>query len=104
MFFIDLSDPLSRESRELWKARSDKNSAIYDMIDGFTSIYKCETIAQFKNAFSNYVNPSYLDPEIRQTMSEVKGFLVDWPKRLLEKEDLAPNMALRTLIPNALWV
>lgn len=66
-------------------------------------MYRCTTVSQWKDAFSSYVNPSYLDPIIRQTMSEVKGFLVDWPQAFLEREDLSPNLALRAIVPNSLW-
>jgi phosphatidylserine/phosphatidylglycerophosphate/cardiolipin synthase-like enzyme len=100
----DLSDPLAKSVRDAWKLRSNTNSAVYDQIDGGISVYRCTTVGQFKDAFANYVNPSYLDPQIKHTMAEVKGFLVDWPHTLFEREDLSPNLALRTLIPNALWV
>lgn len=90
--------------RDFWKFRANSNSAIYDQIDGGTSVYRCTTIGQWKDAFATYVNPSYLDPTIKHTMSEIKGFLVDWPQTLFEREDLAPTLALRTVIPNALWV
>jgi hypothetical protein len=99
-----LSDPLAKPVRDAWKLRSNTNSAIYDQIDGGISVYRCTTVGQFKDAFANYVNPSYLDPQVQHTMAEVKGFLVDWPHTLFEREDLSPNLALRTLIPNALWV
>jgi hypothetical protein len=93
-----------KASRDHWNLVSNTNSAIYDQIDGGTSVYRCTTILGFQTAFANYVNPSYLDPEIQHTMGEIKGFLVDWPQTLLEREDLSPSLATRTLIPNELWV
>lgn len=104
MFLTDLSDPLSEENRKYWKLRSNTNSAIYDQIDGGTSVYRCTTVSQFKDAFASYVNPSYLDPEVKHTMSEIKGFLVDWPHTLFEKEDLSPPLATRMVVSNDLWV
>lgn len=67
-------------------------------------MYRCTTVGQFKDAFASYVNPSYLDPQVKDTMAEIKGFLVDWPHTLFEKEDLSPSLATRTIIPNELWV
>jgi hypothetical protein len=103
-FPADVSDPLTKEARDMWNLRSNSNSSIYDQIDGGTSCYRVTTVAQWKDAFANYVNPSYLDPTIRHTMSEIKGFLVDWPQTLFEKDDLSPNLTLRTIVPNSLWV
>lgn len=100
----DISDPLGQKAREYWKFRANNNSSIYDQIDGGTSVYRCTTVNQFKEAFASYVNPSYLDPQVRDTMAEIKGFLVDWPYSLFEKEDLSPSLATRTIISNELWV
>ena len=100
----DLSDPLSEAVQGAWKLRSNSNSAVYDQIDGPISAYRVTTLGQYRDAFAAYVNPSYLDPGIQHTMAEIRGFLVDWPQTLLEREDMAPTLALRTVIPNALWV
>jgi len=101
---VDLSDPLNHRSRELWRKCANTNSALYDSLDGNTSVYRVTRIADFKAAFETYVNPSYLDPEVQHTCSEIKGFLVDWPKSLFEKEDLSPSLATRAIVPNELWV
>eukprot|EP00598_Pedospumella_elongata_P005424 CAMPEP_0184984172 /NCGR_PEP_ID=MMETSP1098-20130426/13200_1 /TAXON_ID=89044 /ORGANISM="Spumella elongata, Strain CCAP 955/1" /LENGTH=37 /DNA_ID= /DNA_START= /DNA_END= /DNA_ORIENTATION= len=37
-------------------------------------------------------------------MAEIKGFLVDWPQTLFEKEDLSPPLATRMVVSNDLWV
>lgn len=77
---------------------------MYDQVDGGTSVYRCTTVAQYREAFASYVNPSYLDPHVKNTMSEIKGFLVDWPQTLFEKEDLSPPLATRMVVSNDLWV
>ncbi len=61
-------------------------------------------MGQYRDAFANYVNLSYLDPEVKHTMAEIKGFLVDWPQTLFEKEDLSPPLATRMVVSNDLWV
>jgi hypothetical protein len=38
------------------------------------------------------------------SLSELQGFLVDWPQTLFEKDDLGPSLATRAIIPNDLWV
>lgn len=99
----DLSDPVKSEVFTRWKYIANHNSAIYDELDGNLSVYRCNTLAEHHSAFANHHNKSYLDPMVRESLSEIKGFLVDWPQNLFQKEDLAPSMATRTLISNELW-
>ncbi len=100
----DVLDPLNPVTYKTWCDIANKNSTIYDEIDGGMSIYRCNTVSQYKNAMESYVHRSILDPDVKQSLSEIKGFLVDWPYNLFQKEDLSPSLATRTLIPNDLWV
>lgn len=84
--------------------RTNRNSAIYDQIDGDLSVYRCTTVPQYTEALTGYANSSYQDPEVKRTLAEIKGFLVNWPLTLFEKEDLSPPLATRLLVPNDMWV
>ena len=99
-----MTDPLRKEFITAWKATANKNSSIYDSLDGNTSVYRCNTIADFKAAFVDHDYPSYLDSEVKQAVQEIQGFLVDWPQYFFCKEDLSPSLATRSIIPNELWV
>lgn len=100
----DLSDPLDPAFWEFWKAQSTANTAIYDYIDGDTSVYHCTTLVQYATALGRHTNPSVSDPEVRAKMSEIKGFLVDWPEMLLVSEDLSPPLVASMVLPNEVWV
>jgi hypothetical protein len=100
----DLSDPFSPFTTELWDKTAKSNTAVYDSLDGNTSVYRCTTTQQFKSALAAHNNPSYLDPVVKHSVAEIKGFLINWPQTLLENEDLSPSLATRTLVPNELWV
>lgn len=99
---MDIVHPSLYQSK--WRMLSQKNSAVYDEIDGNTSVYRASRIEDYKRALNSFVHKSYLDPMTQMSLSEIKGFLVDWPHSLLDKEDLSPSLATRTLIPNELWV
>lgn len=101
---IDISDPISKETTDYWNYISNKNSSVYDELDGNLSVYRVKSINDFKKALQFHKNKSYLDPQVQHSMSEIQGFLVDWPKELHNNEDLSPSLATRTLIPNDLWV
>lgn len=100
----ELSDPVNPEVYRLWTSISQKNSSIYDEIDGNMSVYRCVTIQQYKTAMENYVHRSIHDPMVQGSLSEIKGFVVDWPQNLFRNEDLGPSLATRALIPDELWV
>lgn len=89
---------------KLWTGISQKNSSVYDELDGNMSVYRCVTINQYKQALEEYRHRSYLDADARLSLSEVKGFLVDWPANLFRADDLSPSLATRALIPDELWV
>lgn len=101
---VDVSDVLSEPVMQMWTRTAQSNSSLYDSLDGGISYYRCSTIADFTSAFAKYRNPSYFDPETRQRVDMIRGFLVDWPRDLFCKEDLSPSLATRTIIPNELWV
>lgn len=73
-------------------------------MDGNLSVYRCNHSAEYKIALQNYNHKSYLDEQVRTSLAEIKGFLVDWPQSLYKNEDLSPSIATRALIPNELWV
>lgn len=103
-FGLDIIDPLNPATYARWKDVSRNNSAVYDEIEGDMSIYRCNTIAQYKKAQEVYIHRSILDPEVGQTLSEIKGFLVDWPAHFFQREDLSPSLATRAIVPNELWL
>ena len=51
-----------------------------------------------------YVNKSSLDQSVMESLSELKGFIVDYPMLALHDEDISPSMAVRAICPNELWV
>ena len=101
---IDLTDPMNTMTYKRWTEISSKNSSIYDELDGFTSLYRCNSSGDYKNALEEFSPPSYFDEEVRTSLGEIQGFLVDWPQNLFKNEDLSPSVATRTLVPNELWV
>ncbi len=100
---LDLSDPVRSEVFNAWKYIANKNSSIYDEIDSNLSVYRVTSMSEHNVAFAHSNNKSYLDPLVRESLGEIKGFLVDWPQNLFKNEDLAPSMATRTIISNELW-
>lgn len=102
--FVDWSDIVHPDVYAQWRRVSTKNSAVYDEIDGALSLYRCVTIADYKRALENAHLRSYLDPDTQFSLSEISGFLVDWPQSLFTREDLSPSLATRAMIPNELWV
>jgi hypothetical protein len=103
-YCTDFSDPLRPDVYQRWANIAQKNSSVYDEIDGNMSVYRCQTINQYKTAMSQYVHRSILDSEVQMVLSEIKGFLVDWPQSLFLQEDLSPSLAARAIIPDELWV
>lgn len=101
---IDFTDPLNPESYKIWRSIATRNSSVYDELDGNMSLYRCSYTTQYKEALGQYVHRSFLDSLTQQSLSEIKGFLVDWPQDLFKNDDLSPSMATRALIPNELWV
>ena len=67
-------------------------------------MYRCTTASEFITAINDYNNKSILDPIIKRSISEIRGFIVDWPKELLSNDDLSPCLATRAIIPNEMWV
>lgn len=67
------------------------------------SVYRCNTIQQYKKAQESYIHRSYLDPEVQRNLSDIQGCIADWPQNFFQKEDLSPSMATRALVPNELW-
>lgn len=87
----------------MWKYIANKNSSIYDELDGNLSVYRCQSLSDHHAAFGQYVAKSILDPIVKESVSEIKGYLVDWPQNLFKNEDLSPSMATRAIVPNELW-
>lgn len=100
---IDFTDPLKPAAFDMWKYIANKNSSIYDELDGNLSVYRCQSLSDHNAAFGQYVAKSILDPIVKESVSEIKGYLVDWPQNLFKNEDLAPSMATRAIVPNELW-
>jgi phospholipase D1/2 len=102
----DVSDILDNNVFHLlWVSRAKHNTALYDELDGDISVYRCKTVAEFRAAFARHRNKRMSeDPELGVTLSEIKGFLVQWPYELFLDEDLSPSIATRAIIPNELWV
>jgi len=99
----DVHDMLNDEVYNSWIKISQHNSIIYDELDGDTSMYRTRTIESWTNAYTYYCNPSILDPAVKSSVMEIKGFLVDYPKNLLMDEDCSPPMTVRAVVPNELW-
>jgi phospholipase D1/2 len=102
--WIDLTDPLNPQTYEVWRSCAANNSASYDELDGPLSYYRCTGSLMYKNALDNFPNRSYLDPDTRHCLDQIKGFLVDWPYNFFSGEDLSPSLATRAIIPNEMWL
>jgi phospholipase D1/2 len=89
---------------QYWHDIASMNTWVHDRLDGETSVYKCESLAQYRSAISTYKNPSMDHPTTIDLVSRLRGFLVHWPLRFLAKEDLSPPLAIRAVLPNQLWV
>lgn len=101
---LDLADIVSPDIYKVWCTIATKNSAVYDELDGQLSYYRCPTIAEYKAALQAHIPRSFLDTETQSSLSEIQGYLVDWPQQMFHREDLAPSYTTRTMIPNELWV
>ncbi len=97
---IDILDPLSFAR---WREISSRNSSVFDEIEAGMSVYRCNTIQQYKKALEGYIHRSYLDPEVQMSLGEIQGVVADWPQNFFQKEDLSPTIATRALVPNELW-
>jgi hypothetical protein len=103
-FSIDLTDPFNPGVADLWKTTASQNSASYDELDGPLSYYRCTGSILYKNALEQFPHRSYLDPETRRCLDQIKGFLVDWPQNFFSSEDLSPTLTTRAIIPNEMWL
>lgn len=101
---LDLADIVRPDIYKVWCAIATKNSAVYDELDGQLSYYRCATIAEYKAALQAHIPRSFLDTETQSSLSEIQGYLVDWPQQMFHREDLSPSYTTRTMIPNELWV
>jgi hypothetical protein len=71
-----------------WISLSSKNSHIYDLLDGETSIYRCHKLDQYKEAIKSRYLPSYLDEQVQKTVHQIEGYLVNWPLGFLGSENI----------------
>ena len=44
------------------------------------------------------------DEQVEAAIEHLRGFLLPYPHSFLSEEDLRPNLALRGIIPERLWV
>jgi hypothetical protein len=89
---------------DAWKLVAANNSASYDELDGQLSYYRCTGSIAYRNALEHYIHRSYLDPDTRRCVEQIRGFLVDWPYNFFSSEDLSPSLATRAIIPNEMWL
>lgn len=88
-----------------WKNIADQNSIIYNWLDGDdVSVYNCSKLIQLRNGIRNYVHKSYSDLENQQKMSEIQGYLVNWPMNFLKEENLSAALTFRALASSNLWL
>lgn len=88
----------------VWNEVAERNTYVYDCLDGITSVYQCKSLQEYKNNLPLYRNPDITDPSNLELIRRLQGFLVYWPMEFLAKEDHSPPMAVRALVPNQLWV
>lgn len=104
---LDVDDILSSTVfDDLWDATANTNASLYSAIDGHKDIYgeHAKTLSSYKAALEVYENPSVYDDEVETAIESLKGFLIPYPHSFLSEEDLRPNLALRGIIPERLWV
>jgi hypothetical protein len=88
-----------------WKKVADKNSEIYDWLDGEdVSVYRCSKLAQLRNGIKNYKHKTFNDTENNQKMKEIQGYLVNWPINFLKDENLSSALTFRALASSNLWL
>lgn len=89
MNIVDISDHrISNAYSSIWNQIASKNSEIYDILDGESSVYRCKSIESLKVALSSHVHRSKLDSQVNTQLNQIQGFLVDWPMHLMSKENL----------------
>ena len=67
-------------------------------------MYHIKTIEDYKQGIETHT-PIVADTSTLQMLrGNLKGFLVDYPQKLLIDEDISPTLAVRTMVPNVLWV
>jgi phospholipase D1/2 len=102
---VDIADLLNEELyRRNWAEVAVVNSAVYDELDGNTSMYRVTRTEQHQRAFAQFAPKSASDPMVAHSLTEIRGFLVEYPQKLLGDENNAPSLAMRAIVPNELWV
>lgn len=64
---------------------------VYNVLDGDSSFDRCRTLEQYRSALATKplhdLNDSQLD--VVSHLSQLKGFLVLWPMKFLEQEEIS---------------
>lgn len=101
---LDLFDIVNPTIYKQWVDHSMTNSFAYHELDGPLSLYSCNSAADYKRELAQSNPRSVLDPAVQEILQRIKGHLVDWPRNLFQKDNLAPTAATRVLVSNDLWV
>jgi phospholipase D1/2 len=89
MCLSDFSDPICDHIyHDVWLSIAHTNTTLYDELDGPLSYERCFTVDEYEKALAAkpFLNSS--DPLVESFLVRIKGHLVMWPLKFLEKENM----------------
>jgi phospholipase D1/2 len=97
--FGDLDDPLDKSFLNNLKSRAKKNTETY------RKVFKCYPDDTFDSFDELNKKGNKIDPSEFSSLNEISGFIVEFPMKFLEKENLKPSpLSKEGLAPVELWV
>eukprot|EP00602_Paraphysomonas_sp_CaronLab_P005081 CAMPEP_0185033702 /NCGR_PEP_ID=MMETSP1103-20130426/22923_1 /TAXON_ID=36769 /ORGANISM="Paraphysomonas bandaiensis, Strain Caron Lab Isolate" /LENGTH=1391 /DNA_ID=CAMNT_0027570077 /DNA_START=374 /DNA_END=4549 /DNA_ORIENTATION=- len=102
-FQVDLTDPICRDIYwTRWVESAQMNSRLYDELDGPCSYDKCATVDEYEKALATKPFLDANDPLVESYLVRIRGHLVMWPQKFLEKENLL-SLATKAVLPCELF-
>jgi phosphatidylserine/phosphatidylglycerophosphate/cardiolipin synthase-like enzyme len=108
---VNLDDMISEDVYDIgWRVPAMNNASHYSAIDGDRDVFHLRnaSIEPYKSSLLQYKNPSLDNANVQRAIDSerggIKGTLYPWPMTLLKDEDLSPSLAVRSVVPSALWV
>ena len=72
----------------LWHEIAEANTAVFDEIEGSTSLYRCNSLAALGNAVDGIKLPMSEEAAVRYSLNKINGNIVLWPFQFLQREDV----------------
>ena len=102
-YSLDLTGPICRDIYwTRWVESAQMNSRLYDELDGPCSYDKCATVEEYEKALATKPFLDANDPLVESYLVRIRGHLVMWPQKFLEKENLL-SLATKAVLPCELF-